>query len=283
MQRVQSANDENFFLLSNEVRATQQNVKNHRDAVNDQLQVLQDRINGIQGDLIQHKECQRRQAQHSLFRQEIRYAISHLGTLYTHIKSYQAAFYAYKINLFSTISSLASGQITPQFLLPHEIAAIVRTLSEEESYRGAKLTPALQPGFEAVYYEIQLVLEVTLNPCGVSVVLGVPMNSKSSTFNVYHATPLYQPSDDNKKASLFQLPKPFLAVATDDSRYAELDSSTLQQFSGNNRIRLCRKYFSTTTDDTLRCLCSLMFDFAIPALRNCPANSVLLPDAPQNF
>ena len=283
LQRVQSANDENFFLLGNEVRETQQNVKNLRDAVNDHLQVLHDRINGIQGDLIQHKECQRRQAQHSLFLQEIRYAISHLGTLYTHIKSYQAAFYAYKINLFSTISSLASGQITPQFLLPHEIADIVRTLSEEESYRGTKLTPAIQPGFEAVYYEIQLVLEVTLIPRGISVVLGVPMNSKSSTFNVYQATPLYQPNGDNKTASLFQLPKPFLAVATDDSRYAELDSSTLQQCSGNNRIRLCRKGFSTTTDDTLLCLSSLMFDYAIPALRNCPANSVLLPDAPQAF
>ena len=26
-----------------------------------------------------------------------------------------------------------------------------------------------------------------------------------------------------------------------------------------------------------------MFDYAIPALRNCPADSVLLPDAPQAF
>ena len=72
LQRVQSANDENFFLLGSEVRATQQNIRNLRDAVNDHLQVLHDRINGIQGDLIQQKECQRRQAQHSLFLQEIR-------------------------------------------------------------------------------------------------------------------------------------------------------------------------------------------------------------------
>ena len=206
-----------------------------------------------------------------------------MGTLYTHIKSYQAALYAHKINLFSTISSLARGQITPQFLLPQEIADIVRALSEEGTYRGTKLTPAIQPGFEAVYYEIQLVSEVTLIPRGISVVLGVPMNSKSSTFNVHHATPLYQPNIDNKAASLFQLPKPFLVVATDDSRYAELDSSTLQQCSGNNRIRLFGKGFSNTTDDTLLSLSSLMFDYAIPALSNCPANSVLLPDAPQAF
>ena len=109
------------------------------------------------------------------------------------------------------------------------------------------------------------------------------MNSKSSTFNVYHANPLYQPNGDNKTASLFQLQKPFLVVAEDDSRYAELDNSTLHQCSGNNRIRLCRKGFSTTTDGTLLCLSSLMFKYVILALRNQPAVSVLLPDAPQAF
>ena len=55
LQRVQSANDGNFFLLGNELRATQQNVKNLRDAVNNHLQVLHDRINGIQGDLKQQR------------------------------------------------------------------------------------------------------------------------------------------------------------------------------------------------------------------------------------
>ena len=112
-----------------------------------------------------------------------------MGSLYTHIKSYQAAFYAYKINLFSTISSLASGHITPQFLLPQEIADIVQELSDDEVRRGTKLSPAIQPGYEAIYYEINIVLEVTLIPRGISVVLGIPMNSKSSTFDVYHAIP----------------------------------------------------------------------------------------------
>ena len=126
-------------------------------------------------------------------------------------------------------------------------------------------------------------LDVTLISRGIPVVLGVPVNSKSSTFNMNQATPLYQPNGDTKTASLFMLPKPFLVVVEDDYRYVELDSSTLQQCSGNNRIRHCRKGFSATTDNTLVCLSSLLFDNAIPALRNCLAVSVLLPDAPQAF
>ena len=72
-------------------------------------------------------------------------------------------------------------------------------------------------------------------------------------------------------------------MADDGSRYAELDSSRSQQCPGNNRIRLCRSGFSTTTDDTLLGLSSLMFDYTVPALRNCPATSVLFLDAPQAF
>ena len=109
------------------------------------------------------------------------------------------------------------------------------------------------------------------------------MNSKSSTFDVYHAVPLYQPNDDSTTASLYQLSHPFLAISTDNTQFAELGASTLQQCSGNNRIKLCRKGFSTTSDDTLLCLSSLFYDYNIASLRNCKVESVLLPDAPQAF
>ena len=107
------------------------------------------------------------------------------------------------------------------------------------------------------------------------------MNSKSSTFNIYNATPLYQPNDDGDTASLYQLSNPFLAISTDNAQFAELGASTLQQCSGNNRIKLCRKGFSTTTDETLLCLASLFYNYDIPSIRNCKVESVLLSDAPQ--
>ena len=97
------------------------------------------------------------------------------------------------------------------------------------------------------------------------------------------AVSLYQPNGDNKTASLFQLAKLFSAMAKDNSRHAEFNSSIIQQCSGNNRIRFCRNGFSTTTDDTLLCMSSLVFEYAILALLNCPAIFVLLPDAPQVF
>ena len=107
------------------------------------------------------------------------------------------------------------------------------------------------------------------------------MNSKSANYNVFQAEPLYQPNDDGKTASVYHFPKPYVAIATDNTNFAELAASTLQQCTGSNRIKLCRKGFSTTTDETLLCLTSLYFNQDIPALRNCPVTSVLLPEAPQ--
>ena len=98
------------------------------------------------------------------------------------------------------------------------------------------------------------------------------MNSKR-TFNVYRATPLYQPNDAGD----------ILAFSTDNSRFAELAIASLQQCSGNKFIKLCRQCFSTTTDETLLCLPSLYFIYDKPGLRNCNIESVFLPDAPQVF
>ena len=106
------------------------------------------------------------------------------------------------------------------------------------------------------------------------------MKSKSSAFDNYLATPLHQPNANGDTASLYQFPNLFLASSTDKTQFVELGASTLQQCSGNNRIKLCRKSFSTTTDETLLCLASLFYNYDIPSVRICKVESILLPDAP---
>ena len=198
-----------------------------------------------------------------------------------HLKSYRASFVSYKTSIYSAVSSLSSGFVPPNFLTPDQLAAIAEDLTAEEIRRGTKLTPAIQVGFEATYYEVQIVLEVTVLQEGLSIVLGIPMNSKSSTFDVYRAIPLHQANEDGTTASVYRFSHEFVAIATGNSQYAELSATTLNQCSGTNRIKLCRKGSSTTTDETLLCLTSPFYEYSIPAHRNCLVHSVLLPEAPQ--
>ena len=235
LERVQTKNDENFFILGNEIKETQESVQKITEIVGGQIKLLQTELLHIKGVIASISVCNVHFTQNMIFMQQIRDYVDHLGTLYTHIKSYRAAFYAYKIALFSTISSLAAGYVTPQFLLPSQLATIVSELASDEIFRGTKLSPAIRAGQEAIYYEIQMVLEVSLLSRGISVVLGIPMNSKKP-FNVFQATPLYQPNDDGDTASIYHFSNSLLAVSTDNKRFAELDASSLQQCSGYNRV-----------------------------------------------
>ena len=173
------------------------------------------------------------------------------------------------------------GHFTPHFLLPTQLATFVQELTAEEFRKGCKLTPDIPSGFNAIYYEVQTVLEVTMLPKSNSFVFGIPMFSKSATYNVFRAEPLYQPNDDGKTASVYQFPKPYVAILTENKNFAELAASTLQECTESNQIKLCRKGPSTSTDETLLCLTSLYFNQDIPALRNCPVSSDFLPEAPQ--
>ena len=84
------------------------------------------------------------------FLQSLQFYLSQRRALYTDYKAFRAAFYAYRSNFFSIISSLATGHITPQFLLPTQVATIVQELAAEEFRKVSKLTPAIPSGFKAI-------------------------------------------------------------------------------------------------------------------------------------
>ena len=202
------------------MKATQDSVHKLKEAVGARFGEMEHYINNATLFLAHlartSRECDHVIVRHMTLLQAIRNYVYQMGNLNTHLKSYRAAFYAYKKSLFSTISSLAGGYITPQFLLPKQIAKTVRDMSDDEVLRGTKISSAIRPGFEAIYYEIQIVLEVTLIPQGISAVLGIPMNTKSGMLNIYHATPLCQPNKDDMTASLYVFKNPFLAISSNN-------------------------------------------------------------------
>ena len=247
-QTVQDQNNEKLALLRDEIRLTQESVERIKEDTYSHIWYMLDRIYTLEDAF----RCYQFESAYRHFLQSSQLYLSQIGTLYTHFKAFRAAFYAYRNNFFSKISSLATGHITPQFLLPTQLATIAQELAAEEFRKGSKLTPAIPSGFEAIYYELQIVLEVTMLPKGIFFVLGISMNSESATYNVFQAKPLYQPNDDGKTASVYQFPKPYVAIATDNTNFAELAASRLQQCTGSIRINLCRKGFSTTTDETMK-------------------------------
>ena len=119
IERVQSGNDQNFFLLGNEIKGTQESVRKLKEVVDVRFKQMEFYL--VNATLFLARTslaCDHVIVRHMHLLQAIRNYVYQMGTLYTHLKAYRAAFFAYKISLFSTISSLARGYMTPQFLLP---------------------------------------------------------------------------------------------------------------------------------------------------------------------
>ena len=112
LQRVQTKNDENFFLLDHEITDTKDSVVKITKLVGTQLQAWK-KLMEIKGVIANLPVCNRQLIHRMSFFQQIRDYIDHLGTVYAHIKSYRAAFYAYQIALYFTISSMAAGYVSP--------------------------------------------------------------------------------------------------------------------------------------------------------------------------
>ena len=135
LEKVQNRNDENFFLLGTEIKETQESVAKITEVVSDNLQKLDVDLRQIKEVIAHLYDCNAHLAQTVNFYQQLQEYVSYLNSLYTHVKLYRAAFYACKIALFSTLSSLAAGYVRPQFLLPDQLASIVKKLANDENLR----------------------------------------------------------------------------------------------------------------------------------------------------
>ena len=64
--------------------------------------------------------------------------------------------------MYSALATLSSRFVPTSFLTFDQLTAIFKDLTAEEIRRGTNLTPTVQVGFEATYYEVQIVLEVNV-------------------------------------------------------------------------------------------------------------------------
>ena len=126
LEKVHNRNDQNFFLPETEIKETQGSVAQITEFVNYNLQKSDVEKQYIKGVISHLVDCNASLAQTSNFYQQLQEYISYLNSLYTHVKSYRVALYAYKIAHLSTLSLLAANYITTQFLLPDQLASFVK-------------------------------------------------------------------------------------------------------------------------------------------------------------
>ena len=127
-QTVQDQNNKKLALLRDQFHLTQESLEKIKEDTYTHISYMFDRIYTLE-DAFRCYQCE--SAYRHLLQSSQLY-LSRISTLYTHLKAFRAVFYDYRNNFFSIISSLATGHITPQFLLPTKLATIVQQLAVEE-------------------------------------------------------------------------------------------------------------------------------------------------------
>ena len=169
--------------------------------------------------------------------------LSQIGIFYPQFKAFRAAFYAYENIFFHSFHLLLLDTLNRNSCFPHNLLQLWQELAAKEFCKGSKLTRVIPSEFGAIFYELQILLEDTLLSKGICFALSNAMNSKSATQNVFQGGSFYQPKDDGKSACVYHFPKTYVMVATENTNFAELAASTLQQCTGSNGIKLCRQGF----------------------------------------
>ena len=120
---MQTKNDENFFILGNETKETQESVQKITEIVGGQLKLLQTELLQIKGVIASITVCNVHLTQSMIFMQQIRDYVDHLGTLYTHINILPSRFLRLQnctlLHKFVTCSWLRHPKISTSFPIGH--------------------------------------------------------------------------------------------------------------------------------------------------------------------
>ena len=104
-QTVKDQNNEKLALLRDDIRLTQESVEKIKEDTYTRNSYVLERKYTLEDAF----RCYQFDSAYRHFLQSSQLFLSQIGTLYTHFKAFRAAFYAYRNNFFSIISSFAPG------------------------------------------------------------------------------------------------------------------------------------------------------------------------------
>ena len=206
--------------------------------------------------------------------------LAELGLLYTNIKAYRAALWAYRATLLGAIAPLSRGQLPIALVDRKSLEAIMAKVGAELLRDDERLTLAIPLSEPLAYYEADLVRQVTSTDAGLVITLAVPLTTRELVLDVYEAITLPMPNDDGTTATRWRLEAPLIAISRSHKESAILDWRQLDQCVGTDKISICARGFATTRARDA-CLTTLYYHGPEAAVAACPIDTITLPQTEQ--
>lgn len=268
--------NDRLYMVGTELEAIRHAQDEFESAQNDNWLLVTKEIAALHNRTFYMMECDEMLHVHDFVLKEAIIIGNTLGNIFTNIKSYRVAIYAYKNNLITSLNTMLNNYI-PMTLLPKEhLQKILEKLANEHFFSKDRLALAIPAKDILTYYETKLLTRVTSSEHGLLFTISIPLSSSETVMNVYEAQTIPMPTKGSESATIWDIESELIAVSANQDKIALLDEKDLQKCIGSNKIAVCHEVFATARTRK-SCLATLMFQDTTQAIKVCSIKSIKLP------
>lgn len=273
---VESESNEKFFLISDELREIKRIQEEMQSNQNKNWEIIEKQFGVIDENFHILRDCNQVLFANQQLNFNFDTVASFLSLIYSDIKSYRAALFAYKVNMQNSIPILLQKRL-PMSLVPRDsLLAILNSVYDSQKSADDRLTLAIPMSDLLSYYDAKLLSEISTVKQGILLTLAIPLASSQTEFTVYEAQLIPMPQRDSSEAIQWIIEGPYLAISDDSMETTVLSEFQYQNCLGSSRYRICHQTMETNLGSST-CLSTLYFHNTLTALTICDTEKILLP------
>ena len=161
--------------------------------------------------------------------------------IFTNIKSYRAALYAFRVNLLNSLTPLKNSFLPMSLIAREQLYKVLQIVQLMESGKQDRLTLAIPSQDMLSYSETKLITYVRATDAGLLLTLAIPMASSTTAMNVIKAIPMQMPDGQTGRAYIFRLETKYIGISSDYKEVALLTDDELDSCIGSSRYAVSSK------------------------------------------
>ena len=277
---VESASNEKFFLITNELEEIQKTQTEMQNNQNQNWKIVEKQFEIFEENIHILRDCNELLFSNQQLNFNFDTVAALLNVLYSDIKGYRSAPYTFRINLLNSIPILLSKRL-PMSLVPrNSLLKILDSVHDSQKHASDRLTLAIPLPDILSYYDAKLLREISTLDEGVLLTLSIPLASSQTAFNVYRAHLIPMPQRDSTEALQWVTEGPYLAVSEDSMETTVLTHEQYEQCLGSSRYKICHQTIETHLAQS-SCLATLYFHNTVTAMSVCDTERIRLPTPEQ--
>jgi hypothetical protein len=229
----------------------------------------------LAGELDIQKECINFLVRRTLINHLHAAVMSLMVAQMTQVAQYRAVLYDFQNNLMDSIGPLGKGELPLSLVPVQQLQTILGELLRVKADTSSmSLSIPLQDTH--LYYNLDLVRQVSVIPEGVVISLAIPFASGPSKLAVYLAIALPMLVEDDEAATIWDLESEYIAVVEGRETHALISPTAFARCRGTPELMTCPDSFALYTTP-VSCIAALYLRMNTQVLEHCGILGYNLP------